>query len=486
MPTPDERTAAFNRERLAQMRRLVRIQRDTIAEILRQLEKARKTITARLAGVTDTLKRTRLEATQREIDAALQAFSTAARTTSLEGAQQAWDAGIDLIRVPLAAGGLAFEPRINPRALTALRTALTHYLSDASTSAINRINGALAQVLIGTLSTSDAISAVQKILDATRSRARTIVYTELGRIYSAANQASMEDAATRLPGLRKRWNRSGKLHPRPDHVAAHGQLRKVSEPFDIAGEQLMYPRDPNGSASNTINCGCLSIPVTDGSTWGASTTRLDPLDADGEVTREPRVPAGAAEAIVGAAEEGVVAAALAAAVLPWERAALRGLPDTLARALVPLERGMITRPVEWAYVLDDSGKTIWFAEGRRDRVLLDQLSTQDARGKVFTHAHLDALPPSMQDIFAAVGYGFAELRVAAAGVRYRILPPISGWKLGALLDQELDLARYARNVETALREAGVPESEYPERVAASLLDELVRRGLIRLETYRAP
>ena len=34
----------------------------------------------------------------------------------------------------------------------------------------------------------------------------------------------------------------------------------VDQPFNVAGEDLMYPRDPNGSPENTINCHCLMRP----------------------------------------------------------------------------------------------------------------------------------------------------------------------------------------------------------------------------------
>lgn len=289
MPTPDERTAAFSAERARQLLRLVRIQRGAIQEILKQLDIAQKAITAQLAGVTDALTRQRLQAVQQDIARVMQTFRTAAEGSAIAGSQAAWHAGTEMLTAPLAAGGVAFTTRIDPRALSALQGALTHLIADVSTATINRINAQLAQVIIGTQTASNAISEVQRLLNSARQRAKTIVYTELGRIYATATQASMEDATKRLPGLRKRWVKSGKLHPRPEHVVAHGQLRGVNEPFDIAGEALLYPRDPAGSAGNTINCGCLSIPVTDGSTWGASTVHLDTQQAGGAVTRAPRV-----------------------------------------------------------------------------------------------------------------------------------------------------------------------------------------------------
>lgn len=188
---------------------------------------------------------------------------------------------------PLAAQGIDFTPRINPRALSALRVALTDLISDISLTARNRINNQLAQVLIGTQPLSAAVTQVDRLLGGgARNRARTVVYTEIGRIHSAATQASLEEAAQRLPGMKKRWVKSGKKHPRDEHVGAHGQVVPVNEPFIVGGEALMFPRDPKASARNTINCGCRHIPVVDGSSWGKSTVRLDVADANSRVTLE--------------------------------------------------------------------------------------------------------------------------------------------------------------------------------------------------------
>jgi len=42
-------------------------------------------------------------------------------------------------------------------------------------------------------------------------------------------------------------------HNRWDHRAANGQRRAMGVPFDVSGEKLMHPGDPNGSAANVIN-----------------------------------------------------------------------------------------------------------------------------------------------------------------------------------------------------------------------------------------
>jgi uncharacterized protein with gpF-like domain len=272
---------------------LARIRADTIAQVLQQLEIAQRLIAARLARESgDGLSRQRLEALQADVTRHLEAFRRGATAATESGTSAAVRAGMAEVSGPLAAQGLDFTPRINQRQLMSMRVALTELIADITTATRNRINTQLGQVLIGTQPLSTAVTRVQQLLGgAARNRARMIVYTEIGRINSAAAQASMEDATQQLPGLKKRWVHSGKKHPRRDHVQAHGQVRPVNEPFDVGGEKLMYPRDPAGSARNTINCGCRHIPVVDGSGWGKSTVRVDMQDLAGKlvVHRDPDV-----------------------------------------------------------------------------------------------------------------------------------------------------------------------------------------------------
>lgn len=280
MATPTDPQEAFVAERRAQMKRLPRLQRDAVGEIERQLQEAAQRVTELLASAGSEWERTRLQALQAEIAQALGVWRANAESIASGATERAWIAGAELITQPMAAAGMSFAPRVPLGALSALQHGVTSKITGITTRAIDRINAQIAQVLIGTQPAAEAITAVQRLLGgAVRRRARGIVYDELGRAYSRASQDAMSQATTLLPGLKKRWLHSGKRKPRPDHAAAHGQLVPVNDPFVIAGESLMYPRDPQASPANTINCGCLSIPVTDGSTWTKSHVRMDPLSS---------------------------------------------------------------------------------------------------------------------------------------------------------------------------------------------------------------
>lgn len=54
---------------------------------------------------------------------------------------------------------------------------------------------------------------------------------------------------------------------RDAHAAAHGQPRKLGESFEVGGELLAYPGDPNGRADNIINCLCELAPITLEEDW---------------------------------------------------------------------------------------------------------------------------------------------------------------------------------------------------------------------------
>ncbi|MEW5833648.1 MAG: phage minor head protein [Pseudomonadota bacterium] len=274
----EEQLRRFNAEAAARQRDLPRIQRDTLAEIVRQLQAAQRQITELLKANPSEAGQRRLRQLQREIERVLDDYATAVTQASVDGANTGWTAGITSIEAPFEAAGVSIAgARINAQALMATRSFMTDRIGDLSRRALNRINGVLIQNVIGSTPLSEAITQVQKIMGGVpRSRAMTVAYTEIGRVHSIAQDEALQNAGHIVPNLHKRWLKSGKLHPRAAHVAAHNQIRRYDEPYLVDGEHLRFPRDPNGSAGNTINCGCLSAPVVDGSSFGASTIRIGP------------------------------------------------------------------------------------------------------------------------------------------------------------------------------------------------------------------
>ena len=90
-------------------------------------------------------------------------------------------------------------------------------------------------------------------------RAEAIVRTEVGRIYSIAQQMRTDQFAEAGIETFKVWNHSaGSAHPRSGHIAMDGQKVKNDESFENpeTGEELRFPRDPAAPPEETINCAC--------------------------------------------------------------------------------------------------------------------------------------------------------------------------------------------------------------------------------------
>ena len=210
-----------------------------------------------------------LRSLERSIGEALAGFGRDAGAAAAAGQQRAWDAGIDTVDRPLSAAisldatpyDLASVlPEVDTEQLRAMREFLTTKMRGVGTAMADRINTELGLAVIGSQGFAGAVEAVQRITGSGRSRALTVARTEIGRAYSVAGQARMAQAGEELPGLRKQWRRSGKIHSRLTHDLADGQVQPVDEPFRVSGRRIMYPRDPAAPPGETINCGCQSLP----------------------------------------------------------------------------------------------------------------------------------------------------------------------------------------------------------------------------------
>lgn len=87
------------------------------------------------------------------------------------------------------------------------------------------------------------------------SRAETVASTETAAAYGFSRNDAMEQAGV----THKKWLGSGLPTMRDTHREASGQIVPMDQPFSVAGESLMFPGDPAGSASNVINCHCVSV-----------------------------------------------------------------------------------------------------------------------------------------------------------------------------------------------------------------------------------
>ena len=87
------------------------------------------------------------------------------------------------------------------------------------------------------------------------SRTKTIARTEGHRIQQASAAGAQQAAKDRGADVVKQWDAALDGKTRPSHRQVDGEIRELDEKFSNG---LMYPGDPNGPASEVINCRCTS------------------------------------------------------------------------------------------------------------------------------------------------------------------------------------------------------------------------------------
>lgn len=239
-----------------------------VARSMRILENARKEVAAAVAS-TDWQIYYRGELTQ-AIERALTAFGDQYGIELRDMQRDFWESGIQMVDLPMQTIGIAQAmPQIDHTVLAIMQDYSADLIKGLAKDAATKINNELTIGLMGQKTPYEVMQAVgrnlkdKSIFKSIAARAETITRTESGRALSAASQARMEKAQAVVPGLQKQWFHSHiSRMPRLTHLAADGQIRDIDKPFNVAGEKLMYPRDPDpaGSARNTIRCECYHVP----------------------------------------------------------------------------------------------------------------------------------------------------------------------------------------------------------------------------------
>lgn len=92
-------------------------------------------------------------------------------------------------------------------------------------------------------------------------RATVIARTEVMSAYNG----SVYEGAQDLPGDvvgGMQWISTNDERTRPAHLDADGQIVELGDAFEVDGEELKYPGDPDGSPENIIQCRCTTAIVT--------------------------------------------------------------------------------------------------------------------------------------------------------------------------------------------------------------------------------
>ncbi|HWQ02939.1 MAG TPA: phage minor head protein [Candidatus Nitrosotenuis sp.] len=248
-------------------------------QVLEMLDAARKRIAGQLAGLDQsTFSAAQLQQLKRSIDEAFEFFRRDATAAIQQRQDAAFRLGSVTVDSALDAAGFPAPALggVSRNTLSIAQGYTADLVSGLSKKAAADVNGAIQRAFLGGQSVTEIIQQVARGLGAPGEvslwsklgeRATTIALNEILRVHSISQQARLEDLRERHPDMQKewRWVNAGQM-PRAPHRDYSGTVVGVDEAFEVAPryglppERLMYPRDPNGSPENTINCHCLMAP----------------------------------------------------------------------------------------------------------------------------------------------------------------------------------------------------------------------------------
>jgi len=287
----DTRAQAYAQQLDALTRAAEALTPEAYLRIHRLLEAANREILADLArSQPGSYNAARLQALKAQVDRVMQQFAQAVSSQIADLETQSYKQAAASVDATVAAGtgALAVHPVVDTAMLQVVQgyTAdliggLTHDMSAKINAAIQRgfMGGFNLQQLTGQIGTVLNDGAATGLFSQMGHHAMMIATNEIGRLNSLASITRIRALAPHHPGLGKGWRHIPVAKvPRIAHILANGQVRQPEEPFLVGGEELMYPRDPNGSAENTINCSCLLYAAI-----GAD--QLKPTDGERELLK---------------------------------------------------------------------------------------------------------------------------------------------------------------------------------------------------------
>jgi hypothetical protein len=179
----------------------------------------------------------------------------------LAGDSEAAGLGKNLVAGPLRAGGLDVAVSgLDANQLRVAKQISAEYVTNLADEARTKITNTLRLGVLGEKPPMDILAEIGRSLKSPSvfgkiaTRAEMIARHEIGRAYSMAGHASMQQAHDTLGDrIKHQWLYDHiSQHPRERHQMMHGEIAGVNEAFSNG---LMYPRDPAAPLKETIGCG---------------------------------------------------------------------------------------------------------------------------------------------------------------------------------------------------------------------------------------
>lgn len=142
------------------------------------------------------------------------------------------------------------EFRVTPSNYTLLDKRAELFANEINDTTFKKLQDTFADSVANGESRQDLVKRIQSVYDNfDEGRANTIARTEV----AVSSQSGIMDAYTELNVPIKIWVAVQDSATRESHAAIDGEEQLMNAPFSNG---LMYPADPNGDASEVVNCRC--------------------------------------------------------------------------------------------------------------------------------------------------------------------------------------------------------------------------------------
>ncbi len=280
MPTPDQ--VRYAAKLKAVLRRYVNQEDEAIKQAISMLKDLRGKIAVELSEVGG-FEAYRLKHLQAALEQLTSQFEMQLAASTRATFQAIHATGAAAAIEPLAVLGINAFYAPNQAVVNAVMDYSADLIKNITDEIRTGINTQIRLAVLGNKTPFDTMQAITDILGVearagvwglrkrpevvkgVAARAEADLRTEMTRVFNLAEHGQQLATTQMVPGLLKGWMATADTRTRPSHLAAHERYMTdpipVNEPFEIGGEDLMYPGDPTASPENTVNCRCKSVTV---------------------------------------------------------------------------------------------------------------------------------------------------------------------------------------------------------------------------------
>lgn len=174
----------------------------------------------------------------------------------LGGGVAAWMSAPTTKAVPVEVAR-AFAAAVNTAAVDYMQQA-TNRIVGAGEAVWRQVQTRAADAIRAGASTEDLKRMVEDVTGYCEYRADAIARTEtVGAFVGGDWEGAV--ALGDLGPIEKVWWATTDVRTRDSHAQAHGQVRKMNEPFQVGATTMMRPHDPAGGPGEVVHCRCVVL-----------------------------------------------------------------------------------------------------------------------------------------------------------------------------------------------------------------------------------